>query len=264
MLLLHITQTQLDVCMNHSNDAPARTNIFVDLIDIIAAPGQALRRISFYPRSWWFPALLAILSALLLLWVNLPFLMEQAQKVMQLQLANQNLTPEQLEATQQIVDRLKEPMIMFLQSVIGTLLGLLLAWAFSTLFVFLSASIAGANPKAGSMWALVVWTWIPFVVRNLVYSVFGIFSDTFARSPGLSYFVSTGDLLEDSQNPVYVAAAQVDIFSLWHVILIYLLLRVAANMGRGGAITITILYALVNVGLRAGMSQLSGLFGGGG
>ena len=88
------------------NNAPESKNVFVDLIDIIAAPGQALRRISFYPRSWWFPALLAILSALILLWVSLPVLIDQAQTMAQLQLTNQNLSPEQLEATQQMVERL--------------------------------------------------------------------------------------------------------------------------------------------------------------
>lgn len=244
------------------NNAPERKNVFVDLIDIIAAPGQALRRISFYPRSWWFPALLAILSAFILLWVSLPVLIDQAQTMAQLQLTNQNLSPEQLEATQQVVERLQEPRFMFIQSGIGMLLGMLLAWAFSTLFIYLSASIGGANPKAGSMWALILWTWIPFVVRNLVYSVFGMFGDTLVRSPGLSYFVSTGDIIADSGNPVYAALSQVDIFSLWHVILIYLLLRVAVKMGSGGAVTVTVLYTLVNVGLRVGMSQLSGLVGG--
>ena len=249
--------------MTVTDTTPERTSIFINLIDIIAAPGQALRRISFHPRSWWFPALLSLLTAILLLWVNLDFLLVEAQRQAQIQLGNQNLSPEQLETTQAMMERFMQPNFMLIQGAIGILLGLLFAWALSTLIIYLSASVGGANPKASSMWALVVWTWIPFVVRNLVYSVFGMFSDTFARSPGLSYFVSTGDLVEDQQNPLYVAAAQVDIFALWHLVLIYILLRSAIAMGRGGAITITILYALINVGLRVGVSQLAGLFGGG-
>jgi len=246
-----------------TNTAPERTNIFVDLIDIIAAPAQALRRISIHPRSWWFPALLSLLTAVLLLWVNLDFLLVEAQRQAQIQLGGQDLSPEQLETAQTMMERFMQPNFMLIQGAIGILLGLLLAWALGTLLIYLSASVLGASPKASSMWALVVWTWIPFVIRNLVYSVFGIFSDAFARSPGLSYFVATGDLAEDQKNPLYVTAAQVDIFSLWHLILIYILLRAAVSMGRGGAIVITILYALVNVGLRVGVSQLAGLFGGG-
>ena len=245
--------------MTLTDTTPERTSLFVDLLDIIAAPGQGLRRISFHPRGWWFPALLSLLTAILLQWVNLPFLMAQAQKQYQLLVSTPNLSPEQLANA----ERLTQPNFMFIMGAVGILLGLLFAWALSTLFIFLSASVGGANPKASSMWALVLWTWIPFVIRNLVYSAFGMFSEAFARSPGLSYFVSTGDLVEDQQNPLYVAAAQVDIFSLWHLVLIYILLRAAIAMGRGGAIAITIFYALVNVGLRVGVSQLAGLFGGG-
>ncbi len=249
--------------MTTTTTAPPRTSVFVDLIDIIAAPGQALRRISFHPRSWWFPALLSLLTAILLLWVNLDFLLVEAQRQAQIQLGNQNLSPEQLETTQAMMERFMQPNFMLAQGALGILLGLLFAWILSTLIIFLSASIGGANPKASSMWALVLWTWIPFVIRNLVYSAFGMFTEAFVRSPGLSYFVSTGDLVEDQQNPLYVAAAQVDIFSLWHLVLIYILLRAAIAMGRGSAIAITIFYALVNVGLRVGASQLTGLFGGG-
>lgn len=245
------------------NTIPERKSVFVDLIDIIAAPGQALRRISVHPRSWWFPALLSLLTAILLLWMNLDYLLEVAQKQAQIQLSSQNLTPEQLETAQAMLERFSQPNFMLIQGAVGILLGLLLAWAFSTLLIFLSASIGGASPKATSMWALVLWTWIPFVIRNLVYSVFGMFTDAFVRSPGLSYFVTTGDLMTDQKNPLYVAAAQVDIFSLWHLVLVYVLLHVAVKMGKGGAIMITILYALVNVGLRVGASQLPGLFGGG-
>ena len=249
--------------MTSTDIKPTRTNVLVDLFDIIAAPGQALRRISFYQRSWWFPALLSLLTAILLLWVNLDFLLAEAQRQAQLQLGNQNLSPEQIETTQTMMERFMQPNFMLMQGAIGILLGLLFAWAFSTLFIFLSASVGGANPKASSMWALVLWTWIPFVIRNLVYSAFGMFTEAFARSPGLSYFVSTGDLVEDQKNPFYVAAAQVDIFSLWHLVLIYILLRAAITMGRGSAIAITIFYALVNVGLRVGVPQLVSLFGGG-
>jgi len=249
--------------MTATDTTPTRTNVLVDLIDIIAAPGQALRRINFYPRSWWLPALLSILTSLLLLWVNLDFLLAAAQRQAQNQLGNQNLSPEQLETTRAMMERFMQPNFMLLQGAIGILLGLLFAWALSTLIIYLSASIGGANPKASSMWALILWTWIPFVIRNLVYSAFGMFTEAFVRSPGLSYFISTGNLAEDQKNPLYVAAAQVDIFSLWHVVLIYILLRVAIAMGRGSAIVITLFYVLVNVGLRVGAPQLAGLFGGG-
>ncbi|HEY52802.1 MAG TPA: hypothetical protein G4N94_05030 [Caldilineae bacterium] len=247
--------------MTLTTPPPEPTNVLVDLLDIIAAPGQALRRISFHPRSWWFPALLSLLSAILLLWVNLDYLLVIGQKLAQIQLSNQNLTPEQLETAQTAMERFMQPNFMLIQGAIGILLGLLLAWVLSTLLIFLSASIGGANPKATSMWALILWTWIPFVIRNLVYSAFGMFTDAFVRSPGLSYFIATGDLAKDQTNPIYVAATQVDIFSLWHLILIYVLLRAAIGMGKGGAIAVAILYALVNVGLRVGASQLPALFG---
>ncbi len=248
--------------MTATNSTPEKTNVFVEFFDMIAAPRQAMSRINLYPRSWWFPALLAVLTALLVLWTSLDYLLDVAQRAAQLQLSTQDLSPEQLEAAQSMMERLMQPNFMLIQGAIGILLGVVLAWGLNTLIIYLSASIGGANPKASSMWALVVWTWVPFIVRNVVYGVFGLFSDVFSRSPGLTWFVSTGDIIADQSNPLYVAAAQVDIFSLWHLILIYILLRTPVSMGRASAIIVTLLYALINLGLRVGISQLSGLVGG--
>ena len=54
--------------------------------------------------------------------------------------------------------------------------------------------------------------------------------------------------------------SQIDLFGLWHVILIYVLLRVVAGRGRGSAALLTFLYALIQVGLRVLPTLAGGAF----
>ena len=249
--------------MTTNTAIPERANIFSLLIDILGAPRQAFRQIRYYPGSWWLLALLAVLTGFLNLWLNLPFVVPEAKKQLEIQLANQNLSGDQLEAACAAGERFTEPNAILIQGAIALVVGLLVAWVLGTLIIYLSSSLSGSNIKPIVVWSAVVWSWMPFVIRNLWQSVWITVTGDYLKYPGMAYFVATGDSVADRTNPLVVAAAQVDIFSLWHVILIYFLLRTIPRMGTGGSFFVTLLYALINVGVRVGFSQIGALVGGG-
>lgn len=251
--------------MTTNTAAPERANVLAMLVDIVGAPQRAFRQIKFYPGSWWLPALLAVLTGFLNLWLSLPFIVPEAKKQLQIQLANQNLTPEQLETARATGERFTEPNMILLQGAVALVIGLLLAWVLGTLIIYLSSSIGGSNIKPIVIWSAIVWSWAPFVIRNLFQSVWVTVTGNYLyiRNPGLAFFVSSGDSLVDRTDPLVVAAAQIDIFSLWHLVLIFILLRAIPRMGTGSSFFVTLLYALINVGVRVGLSQVGALAGGG-
>jgi hypothetical protein len=69
---------------------------------------------------------------------------------------------------------------------------------------------------------------------------------------GLSYLVSVGDPLKDARNVAYVLLSQVDLFSLWHLVLVYAASRALFRFGRNKAVLVTALYAAINLLFRAG------------
>ena len=56
------------------------------------------------------------------------------------------------------------------------------------------------------------------------------------------------DVLADARNPLWVLTGQIDLFFLWHIILIYALIRAARP--KGGAVGLTLVYTLIYLALR--------------
>ena len=149
-----------------------------------------------------------------------------------------------------MMERMTHPQAIFLNGSVGIILGLLLAWTLSILILYFGIALMGTSVKAGGLWSAIIWTWTPLALRPLVQAGWSLYAGALITYPGLSRFVATGNAFDDQRNPLFVAASQIDLFSLWHLILIYILLRVVGKLGRSGSIALAILYALIQVGLR--------------
>lgn len=234
-------------------------NTFRLLIDIIAAPSETLRRVSeVQPRSWWLPALLSVVSALAYLGVTLGETAAEAAKQAQLQLGT--LTPDQAAAAAPMIERFTSPAFLFGSGAVTILLGLLIAWGLASLLLYFGASLAGEQVKIGKLWPAIVWTWIPFALRGFLQTAWSAVNGSLIHYPGLSYWFATGDTVHDQTQPLFALASQIDLFGLWHVVLIYLLLRVVARLGGGGAIILTLVYAIITLALRLIPALLGGAF----
>ncbi|MCO6453202.1 MAG: YIP1 family protein [Caldilineales bacterium] len=232
---------------------------FINLIDVIASPATALRRISeVNRRSWWLPALLSIVGTILYLWVGRDFIAAEAMKQVQVQLSN--MPPDQVEAARPMMERFTQPNFIFATGAATTLIGLALAWAISTLLIYLGAALAGASFKFGGLWPAVIWTWLPLAIRSYVQTLWVVITDSIVLYPGLSRFFATGDTTADQASLLYVAAAQVDLFAVWHLVLIFVLFRAVARLGIASSTILTLLYAVISIGLRLLPIAVGGAF----
>ena len=148
------------------------------------------------------------------------------------------------------MERFSQPSTLLLTGIATITIGLVLAWLLSTLIVYLSAAIAGANPKLNNLWPAVVWTWEPFIFRELLQATLTLITGRIVLYPGLGFLITSGDTVADAADPMFMAASQIDLFSLWHVFLIYKLMRAVAGLGTSSSLAIAIVYAAINIGLR--------------
>jgi len=243
----------------NSDSAPAPASLLVNFIEIIAAPSQALRRISaHHRRSWWLPALFAIAAAILYLWLTRHFAAELAIRQIELQLGA--MPPEQAEAARPMIERFQTPEFIFFSGSGVLLIGLILAWLLSSVLIYFGASLTGARMSMQQVWPAVVWAWLPFALRGALQSAWAAVADHMILYPGLSYFVATGDTAADQTRPLFNLAGQVDLFALWHLWLVYLIFRHIARSSSGAALLLTLLYAAINLGLRLLPALAGGAF----
>ena len=258
----HVCSALVEKKVNQTSPEPQLVNPFVNLIDVIAAPATAFRRISTVQRgSWWLPALLCLLSALLYLAVTLNSTVAVAAKQIQVQLSA--MPAAQVEAARPTMERFTTPVFIFGAGAVTITLGLLLGWAIATGMLYFGASLTGHAIPAPAAWALAVWTWLPFALRGFFQAGWSaVNGGDLIHYPGLSYLLATGNTTADQRTPLYVAASQIDLFTLWHLVLVYVVVRVVARMGTMSALVFTLVYGLINLGLRLLPALAGGALGG--
>ncbi|HHB90067.1 MAG TPA: hypothetical protein ENK60_02025 [Anaerolineae bacterium] len=235
--------------MTATSPAPKPAHFLINFRDIIAAPRQALKRVSSVQvHSWWFPVLLSLLTPILHVGLTLDLQVARAKKIAALQLSN--MTPEQAEAARNAIERMTQPTTLLMTHAVQTVLGLAFAWALAMLILYFSIALFGTAIKTNSLWAAVAWAWIPFALRPIAQLIFNLYSGTLIRYPGLSYFFASGKIADDQKNPLFIAATHLDLFTLWHLVLIFLLLRTVGKLGRGSSFFVTGLYAFIQLGVR--------------
>jgi hypothetical protein len=75
-----------------------------------------------------------------------------------------------------------------------------------------------------------------------------LYSGKLIVNPGLSYFVASGDLLADSRNFLWILTGMLDLFFVWHVLLVSALIK--AVRPKGNPLGLTLVYVLLYVLLR--------------
>jgi len=224
-------------------------NFLVNFWDILTAPGLALRRVStVQTRSWWFPVLLSLIAPILHLALTMDLQIERMQKMMALQLSN--MPPEQAEAARPMLERMMQPGALLLTTTTQAALGLIFAWGIGMLILYFGIALLGTPLKPNGLWTALAWTWIPFAIRPFVQMAWNLYSHSLIVYPGASVFFATGNLAEDQRNPLFIAATHVDLFALWHLALIYILLKVIGKLGTGSSLFLTFLYAFIQLGVR--------------
>jgi len=229
------------------------------LFGIIDQPARTFEGI-LARRRWWmwtFPFLILMLAFVVLTLVSMPYTLEMAREQAELRLAE--LPASQAEAARATMEVSLTYPVMLATSLGFGILALLVGLAAQATFLYFSALVAGGDDMSfGSVFTVSAWTRLPLALGLLVQAGYIAFTTNGIRYLGLSFLVSTGNLLEDAANPLVPLLSKIDLFWIWHLFLIVVGLAVVARFGRGKSLVLTLIYAALALGFAALPSLLFG------
>ena len=238
--------------------AEERRRTLALLPGIVDQPQRTLAQVALYPHGrWLIPAIFLVITLSILAVLNAPFAAQEATRQLQAQLVT--LPAEQAQIIQGQLQFFSSPPFMVGMALASGLLGLLIGWIVAAAILYIVSLLAGGELDYGRAFALAPWLWLPYGLRDLAQALYIFIDGKMIVYQGLSFLVATGDSLKDVRNLAYLLLSQVDLFSLWHLLLVYAGLRAVGQLSRGSAALTTLLYAATMLALGA----VPGLIGGG-
>jgi hypothetical protein len=158
-------------------------------------------------------------------------------------------TPEQQAQLQQAMAATSGPVFTYLLPAIVTILSVYLGWLFLSWVIHLGLTLVGGRGSSRQALNFVAWTLLPFAIRDVVRIVAMWISGQPLTALGLSGFGPAGD----NALSLYLTAllSFVDIFFLWHVLLLLIGARTAENISRAKVWSVVLLTIFLFTLLRA-------------
>jgi len=221
-------------------------NLVTITTGMIDRPGQAMAEAATRPRAWFLPAVLLVLSMVVLLGVLAPYQIklanERSAQVIE-QLAA-NMSEEQARMIRENA-RPITPTTYWLSGLGVGLAVAALGWVLRGTVVHFSSMAAGGTSVWGPTFAVCLWSMLPFFVRDLVQATYTLVSKQLIEHQGLSFLVASGDVLKDGRSLSYALLGNVDPFALWHIILLGLGISAATKLSKGKATFMALIVWLV-------------------
>ncbi len=225
-------------------------NLVTIPLGMIDRPTAALRAAGERPRSWWLPALLLVLSMVVLTLATAPYAVSLANERTQqtIEQVTARMPPEQAAQVRQNSRPVTFQSYVLMGVGAAVLLGAL-SWIARGAFAHFGSMATGGQSAWGPTFAVVAWSMLPFFVRDLLQAVFVFTQKRLIEHPGLSFLVASGNWLQDGRNLSYAALGKVDLFALWHIVLLGIGISVVTRLSRRGSIVLSVVIWLVMLGL---------------
>jgi hypothetical protein len=226
-------------------------NVIKALLATIDRPREAMQHVAAQPRSWLLAAILLMASLILLTAVSAPQQITQANERTQavVEQMKATLSEEQARALEGR-DMSMTPGRFWLTAVgLGVLL-MVLGWLLRGAVLHFSSMALGGLSGWGSTFAVGVWSMLPFFVRDIVQAIYITTSKQLIEHQGIAFLVSSGNWLQDSRNLAYAALSNVDLFALWHIILLGIGVSVATKVSRTKGLVLAVIVWAVFLGLK--------------
>ncbi len=250
--------------MNDTNRVDRGRRWHLDwLLGVLIHPWRTFPRIAAETGAVWLtPLLLISLAAVLLVAVSGPLRQSQA-----LLAANdlppdfQYYSPDQQAQLQQALASSASANFVYVFPAVSAVGKVWLGWLIAGGVLHLVLTILGGRASSRSVLNRVAWAGLPFALRDTVRILATLLGDQLIAQPGLSGLVpaqSGGALVLAAQ-----LLAAVDLYWIWHVLLLVIAVRAAPDPGPGKAwasVLITQALALLLLALPATLSaQLNNL-----
>lgn len=169
-------------------------------------------------------------------------------------------TPEQQAQLQQAMAATSGPVFTYLLPAVVTIIGVYLGWLILGWVIHLGLTLMGGRGSSRQILNVVAWTLLPFAIRDVVRIVAMWLSGQPLTALGVSGFV-----VSDGGNlSIYLASllSSVDIYQLWHIVLLLIGVRAAENISRAKAWGVVLLTVIVFALLRALPAVIAAQFSG--
>ena len=230
-----------------SENTEEKMNILQLLVSIIDRPATTMSYVGKKPGwAWVMPALLVLVGLVAFSVVTAPLTSELALRQAQQQIAS--LPPQQAEQAAAQIERFTSPPMIAGFSIVGGLITLAVIWLLSAGILYFLGLVAGGEASFAQSFTILAWSWLPYSLRNLVMAAYVTYSGKLLN-PGLSSLVATGDQAKDTANWLYGLLAQVDLFYLWHLVLVIVGLAAVGRFSKTKATIVGLIYLAVTMAL---------------
>ncbi len=236
------------------SEAPRGPGILSLLVWIWIRPRRALEGVR-EGRTWLFlvPLLIAVVIFALNGIVQAPLQAEIAHQENLARLREQipaaefeNLPPEMLAAQP------AQPIVLTLLVALGPLL---LAWFIRPAVLHILGLLVGGQDSYAILLRTTAWASFPLILRALLQTTYAAVTQQPIVGPGLSGLVEPGLLA--------AILGQIDLFSLWYVVLLGLAVAVSSRLSRNKALLVTVIYVILVLLLSVGSALLTSALTGG-
>jgi hypothetical protein len=164
--------------------------------------------------------------------------------------------PEQQAQILQAIEASSGPVFMYVFPTLAVLIKIWLGWLLVGGLIHLTLTLLGGRGHTRATMNVVAWASLPFAVRALVRAVALVSTRTLINNPGLSGFGPTDGL--DMSLYFIALLSLVDIYLVWHWVLLAIGSRTVSNLSSGKAwggilfimSILTALQALIAFGLQ--------------
>ncbi len=219
---------------------------------LVAKPRATMECLSRARRRWWWvPATLMLVA---LIFNGVTYSGANAERMYRDQLEwFESMPPEQRGPMAEPPSKVTPPPLTVIMGVAGKVVTTIAVWLVWSGALALASTFFGQNgARFGAFFAMTIWAWIPYVVRNFVQGLYMLLTKQAVYNQGLSGLVldrappsmvsSFRPYIPPARGQEVLAAllTRVDIYLIWNLLLLILGVWAFARLPRKRAVLVTI------------------------
>jgi hypothetical protein len=227
------------------------------LLPALFKPRRTFARIAAVETAvWQTPILILILSALIRTLVNGS--VKAAANSGAPPVGFEYYTPEQQAQLQQAMAATSGPVFTYLLPAVVTVLGVYLGWLILGWVIHLGLTLMGGRGSSRQALNIVAWSLLPFAIRDVVRIAAMWITGQPLSALGLAGFAPDGD----GNLAIYLTAllSFIDIYLLWHILLLLIGVRAAETISRVKAWSVVLFTVIAFLLIRALPALLAAQF----
>jgi hypothetical protein len=155
---------------------------------------------------------------------------------------------EERAQMEQATSVVASPLITVVFPAVAGVVGRLIGWLVWAGALYLGSMVLGGRGGFRPMLNMVVWTWLPYALRGLLRTIYIPLTGQVIRDPGLSGLVqqerSVGEMIAAppalGQQVLVAILSRVDLFLVWHLVLVVIGVAVTMRLSRRKAVLVTL------------------------